>query len=225
MPSAPARSRSRGYQGGASRLRGAAARHLRLPVPRLVQRRSRRPVDGDFVSPLAIPLRHRRVSLEIPGGVIDPGEEPIIAAARELKEETGYDARPSSSSRVGAEPRFPRQPLLHVPRARLSPRRGDAFDDEEDLETVLVKKKDLAALLDSGQITHALVSGPLETYLRRMVFHASSSSTIHRRRPRSLRSSRYRSCRARPSLSALGELARERAAEEVAAIADPERKD
>jgi ADP-ribose pyrophosphatase len=30
---------------------------------------------------------------EVPGGIIDPGEEPAAAAVRELKEETGYEAK------------------------------------------------------------------------------------------------------------------------------------
>jgi 8-oxo-dGTP pyrophosphatase MutT (NUDIX family) len=48
--------------------------------------------DGNLV--LAEQYRHgvQRLSLELPAGVIEPGEEPLAAAKRELLEETGYQA-------------------------------------------------------------------------------------------------------------------------------------
>jgi 8-oxo-dGTP pyrophosphatase MutT (NUDIX family) len=108
------------------------------------------------------------VSLEIPGGVIEPGEAPEAAALRELREETGYEASSIELLSV-VEP----NPALQNNRCFTYYARGarlvgpTAFDDLEDLEVVLVPRTEVGALLDSGQITHALVVTGLSTYLRR----------------------------------------------------------
>lgn len=49
--------------------------------------------DGQVI--LIRQYRHgiRAATLEIPGGIMDPGESPEAAAVRELREETGYVAR------------------------------------------------------------------------------------------------------------------------------------
>jgi 8-oxo-dGTP pyrophosphatase MutT (NUDIX family) len=109
------------------------------------------------------------VSLEVPGGVIDPGERPEAAAMRELREETGYEAASFELLSV-VEP----NPALQNNRCFTFLARGarlvgsTAFDDLEDLEVVIVPRDELPELLDGGQITHALVVTALETYLRRL---------------------------------------------------------
>jgi ADP-ribose pyrophosphatase len=108
------------------------------------------------------------LSLEIPGGVIDPGEEPIDAARRELREETGYEAESLELVSV-VEP----NPALQGNRCFTYLARGarltaeTEFDDMEDLETVVLPKTELARLIDERVVTHALVVVALEVYLRK----------------------------------------------------------
>ena len=53
------------------------------------------PITANGEAVLVRQYRHgaQRITLEMPGGLIDPGEDPATAALRECFEETGYRAR------------------------------------------------------------------------------------------------------------------------------------
>lgn len=104
----------------------------------------------------------RRVELEIPGGMVDPGEEPAGAAIRELLEETGYapTAGPKGMDLLGAiEPNPAIQDnRCHSYLARNCEKVSEPMLEEmEDVAVELVPLADVPGLIQSGEISHALV--------------------------------------------------------------------
>ncbi len=105
-------------------------------------------------------FRHgaEEITLEIPGGMVDKGEEPIVGAARELVEETGYAAReiiPLGKSRPN--PAIQNNWIYHFLALDCEKSENTAFDEHESIATKLVAFEEVDQLIESGEITHSLV--------------------------------------------------------------------
>ena len=108
-----------------------------------------------------------RVSIEFPGGVIDAGEDPVLAVHRELLEETGYAAE------------------MIIPLGSLSPNpammtnhfhafiaedcklvRPQVLDEHEDIEVLLIPEREAINLVGGEEMGHALMTAALFLYSR-----------------------------------------------------------
>jgi ADP-ribose pyrophosphatase len=97
-------------------------------------------------------------SWEIPGGVIDPGEDPVVAGVRELREETGYEgvnARLLASIHPNPAIMNNRCHLVLVEQCR--PAAALAWDPDEEMEVAALPTAEVYARARSGGITHSLV--------------------------------------------------------------------
>lgn len=118
------------------------------------------PITSDHRVVMVRQYRHgsRTVTLEIPGGLVDSGDTPEEAAARELLEETGYQAeRWTKIAGVNPNPAifgnrcytFLAQDIRKV---------SDLIPDQtEDIEVELIPLTDIPELIRTGKIDHAIV--------------------------------------------------------------------
>ena len=102
-------------------------------------------------------------SWEIPGGVIDKGEDPVVAGMRELREETAYTApAPRLLASVRPNPAFLENTCHYIlaENAVLDPN-GTHWDHDEEFEIRLVPLDEIYDWIRQGRIQHSLVLNAL----------------------------------------------------------------
>jgi ADP-ribose pyrophosphatase len=111
-------------------------------------------------------------SLEVPGGVIEPGEDPIVAGLRELAEETGYSG---TNARllgiVNPNPAIQSNQCHLVLVEQVRKTHELAWDQDEEIHVLTKPVEEVLALGRSGAITHSLVLNALflfEPHWRRL---------------------------------------------------------
>ncbi len=130
---------------------------------------------GDWVNVVAVTpqgevvmieqFRHgtARPTLEIPGGMVDAGDaDPSVAAARELREETGYVAeRLVHLGTVEPNPAIMGN-LCHTFLAEGAEHTAEIeLDAHEEIDVFTVPASELPALVRAGRIRHAMVISAL----------------------------------------------------------------
>ena len=101
-------------------------------------------------------------SWEIPGGVIERGEDPVAAALRELQEETGYVGK--SARLLGSV--HPNPAIMnnrcHLVLVEAAVRTMEqAWDPDEEIEVAALPVAEVYSWAQTGRITHSLVLNAL----------------------------------------------------------------
>jgi len=144
---------SRGPHGKTGRFVVLEAPDWAVVVPTLVR-------DGKRYVVAVRQIRHGAgvPMTEFPGGVVEAGEEPAAAAARELREETGYNAaRIVHLGSCSPNPAFMSNSFHVFAAEGLTLAGGQSLDEHEIVDVVELPEDEMMAVIGDPPWSHALM--------------------------------------------------------------------
>lgn len=109
----------------------------------------------------------KKLSVEFPGGVMDPGENPETTAKRELEEETGFKANKLTKlGTVNPNPALFSNHVHFFLAEELIPTGIQHLDHDEAINCIELSEDELFECVGSEEFPHALMLSALALYLK-----------------------------------------------------------
>lgn len=109
-----------------------------------------------------------RMTLEIPAGGLEPGEDPFRCAVRELQEETGYIADEKEVKHlisIYTTVAFCNEKIEIYMVENLNKKIGQSLDEDERIEILAYEPEELTKLIYAGKIQDSKTVGAIMAYL------------------------------------------------------------